>query len=92
MILVVGATGLLGGLIAQQLTDSGQSVRALVRNESDGQRLAAAGAQATFGDLKNAESIRAACQGVDTVITTANAVGRGGETPLSRSIIVAPSR
>ena len=31
------------------------------------------------GDLKNPESLRVACAGVDAVVTTANAVGRGGD-------------
>ena len=79
MILIVGATGLLGGMIAQRLLGGGRAVRALVRRDVDGQQLAAAGAQPTFGDLKDARSIRAACRDVDTVITTANAVGRTGD-------------
>ena len=79
MILVVGATGQLGGLITQDLLESGRSVRAMVRREVDGRRLAAAGGQAAFGDLKDAPSIRAACRDIDAVITTANAVGRTGE-------------
>ena len=79
MILVVGATGQLGGLITRDLLDSGRPVRALVRREVDGRRLAAAGGQPAFGDLKDAQSIRAACRDVDAVITTANAVGRTGE-------------
>ncbi len=79
MILVVGATGQLGGLIAKMLLDQGKQVRTLVRPGSAYEPLVAAGAQAVTGDLKDPDSLVAACQGVDAVVTTANSVGRGGE-------------
>jgi len=79
MILVVGATGQLGGLIAQMLLDEGKQVRILVRPGTAYEPLAAAGAQAVTGDLKDPDSLVAACAGVDTVVSTANSVGRGGE-------------
>src|SRR5919202_1662541 len=79
MLLVVGATGLLGGMIAQRLLDSGQQVRILVRPGSDYAILEQAGAQPVTGDLKDPASLDAACAGVKTVITTANAVARGGD-------------
>ncbi len=78
MILVVGATGLLGGMITRHLLATGSPVRILVRPQSNYQPLAAAGAQAVQGDLKERVSLDAACQGVDTVITTANSAMRGG--------------
>ncbi|MEM7132387.1 MAG: SDR family oxidoreductase [Chloroflexota bacterium] len=94
MILIVGATGLLGGLITQQLLKQNKDVRILVRHNSPSEELAKqgmatsaqglidAGAQPIFGDLKNRLSLDEACTGVDTVITTANAVQRGGEDTL----------
>jgi uncharacterized protein YbjT (DUF2867 family) len=78
MILVVGATGQLGQMIVERLLDSGREVRALVRSGTAHQALTAAGATAVAGDLKDAESLRAACSGVDAVITTANSSARGG--------------
>jgi NADH dehydrogenase len=71
MILVVGATGRLGGSIARALLDSGKVVRVLVR---DGSSFDDARAEAVRGDLKDPDSLRKACQGVDVVVTTANAV------------------
>lgn len=91
MILVVGATGLLGGAIAQHLLLQGQPVRILVRQNSPSEQLALqgmatsakslinAGAQPVYGDLKDRTSLDAACAGIDTVITTANAALRGGD-------------
>ena len=90
MMLVVGATGLLGGLITQQLLAQGQEVRILVRHNSPSEELAKqgmatpapslieAGAQPVYGDLKDPASLDAACAGVDTVLTTANSALRGG--------------
>ena len=82
MILVAGATGLLGGQITRQLLDHGQAVRILVRGGSTYDALVTAGAEAAVGDLKDPDSVRAACRGVHTVITTANAIGRSGEDNL----------
>lgn len=71
MILVVGATGRLGGSIARALLDSGNTVRALVR---DGSSFDDARAETLPGDLKDPDSLRKACKGVDVVVTTANAI------------------
>jgi len=79
MILVVGATGNLGGAVTRLLLAQGQPVRILARPQSNYQPLAEAGAQVVPGDLKQRNSLDAACQGVDTVITTANSFMRGGE-------------
>ena len=78
MILIVGATGSLGGGIAHALLARGEAVRILVRDETAAQPLIAAGAQPVRGDLKDRESLNRACAGVDTVITTANSAMRGG--------------
>ena len=79
MILVVGATGNLGGRVARMLLAQGQPVRILARSQSNYQPLVDAGAQVVLGDLKQRSSLDPACQGVETVITTANSVARGGE-------------
>jgi uncharacterized protein YbjT (DUF2867 family) len=74
MILVVGATGFVGGEICRRLLLQGRPVRALVRGSSDSaavERLRAAGASTVVGDLRDRASLEAACDGVDTVISTA---------------------
>lgn len=76
MILVVGATGQLGGLITDRLLQRGEDVRVLVRPGSLPDELIAAGAQPVSGDLKDPGSLRGACAGADAVITTANATTR----------------
>jgi NADH dehydrogenase len=75
MILVVGATGLLGSEICRGLRQSGQPVRALIRENSDPEkvnRLRAAGAEAVIADLKESSSVLRACEGISAVITTAS--------------------
>jgi NADH dehydrogenase len=79
MILVVGATGYLGGMIARRLLEDGRPVRILVRPTSAYQDLVSSGAAPLTGDLKDPASLSAACQGVETVITTANSAQRGGD-------------
>jgi uncharacterized protein YbjT (DUF2867 family) len=83
MILVVGATGLLGGRIVRKLLDQGKDVRILVRPDSpceelalqgmatSAQSLIEAGAKPVSGDLKDYASLEKAVEGVDTVLTTA---------------------
>ncbi len=78
MILVVGATGNLGGSIARALLAKGKKVRILVRPGSSYRELVDLGAEPVTGDLKEPASLHAACAGVDAVVTTANAIGRGG--------------
>jgi NADH dehydrogenase len=78
MILVVGATGHLGSMITRMLLDQGQEVRILVRPHTDYQALVQAGAQPVTGDLKERTSLDPACDGVNSVITTANSASRGG--------------
>ena len=78
MILVAGATGQLGGSIARALLTDGQKVKVLVREGSSWQPLETAGAQIVMGDLRSPDSLGAACQDVDVVITTANSAQRGG--------------
>jgi NADH dehydrogenase len=84
MILVVGATGLLGFEICRQLREAGEEVRAMVRTPSAGRvaALGALGAHLVKGDLKRPSSLRTACTGATVVVSTATATSRkgGGDT------------
>jgi uncharacterized protein YbjT (DUF2867 family) len=75
MVLVVGATGLVGNEVCQRLRRLGEQVRALVRTTSSRDKietLRSSGAELCIGDLKDPRSIAAACHGVDAVISTAS--------------------
>lgn len=79
MILVVGSTGRVGGMITRTLLAQDRPLRILVRPGSDYHPFVAAGAEAALGDLKDPASLAVACRGIDTVITTASAGERGGD-------------
>lgn len=76
MILLVGATGDLGGRVARRLCSAGQEVRCLLRQNTDGAHLQAIGAEIVRGDLIEPATLAPACKGVDTVIATATAMSR----------------
>lgn len=76
MILVVGATGLLGTEICRRLRARNLPVRAFVRPGSPRESmLREMGAEIAHGDLRSRSTIEEACAGVDTVISTATAMG-----------------
>jgi uncharacterized protein YbjT (DUF2867 family) len=75
MILVVGATGLLGTRICERLRAEGKPVRALVRKTSNPDKVNALkliGCELATGDLKDPPQIEAACQGITALISTAS--------------------
>ena len=90
MILVVGATGVVGGMIARGLLEQGKEVRVLVRRDSpssqlvqqglatSAEELLESGAHPVHGDLRYRDSLDAALEDVETVISTANSAMRGG--------------
>lgn len=76
-ILVVGATGMLGSEICQQLTTAGKTVKALVRDSSDVakvSKLKSLGVETIQGDVRDRASLDKACQGVTTVISTVSSM------------------
>ena len=77
MILVAGATGVLGSEIVRRLTARGEQVRALTRVTSAPEkveRLKRSGAEIVQGDLREPRSLLAACVGVDAVISTVTTI------------------
>ncbi|CAN5161060.1 hypothetical protein BH23GEM2_BH23GEM2_13170 [soil metagenome] len=85
MILVAGATGVLGSEIVRRLIDRGQSVRALVRPTSAPEKVASLeqmGVEIARGDLGDRSSLDAACRDVERVVSTISAItsARPGET------------
>lgn len=77
MILIVGATGLVGTEVARLLASAGRPFRALVRATSDPAKVQALshwGATVVQGDLRDPASLERACQGVEAVLATASAL------------------
>ena len=75
-LLLCGGTGDLGGRIAVRLAERRVPFRALVRPRSDTAALRSAGAELSVGDLTDPAGLDRALDGVRTVVTTANGVGR----------------
>lgn len=70
-VLVVGATGHLGTQVVDELIARGKTVRALVRPATDASKLESRGVQIARGDMLDPDSLVAAMDGADAVITTA---------------------
>ncbi len=76
--LVVGAGGALGSAVCRELREAGHAVRALVRPGSNPERVAAleaSGATLCHGDLRTPGSLESILRDVQTVVSTASAVG-----------------
>jgi len=80
-VLVVGATGHLGGVITRKLIASGVKVRALARNREALAPLASA-AEIAAVDLRDMPKLTEACRGVDQIVATANKkMGKEASSP-----------
>lgn len=87
MILVVGATGVLGAEVCRRLRARNLAVRGLVRPGSVKEsELRAIGVEVSSGDLRSRASTEAACRDVTAVITTATAMGSKDKTLTLRAI------
>jgi uncharacterized protein YbjT (DUF2867 family) len=78
-ILVVGATGRVGGAAVELLLEAGFEVRALVRRPEKGERLRSLGAEPVVGDATTPETLEPAvrrCSGVFSALGAGP--GRGG--------------
>src|SRR5216110_3631090 len=70
-VLVVGATGDLGGRVVDALLERGKRVRPLVREGTDPSRLAAKGVEIARGDMLDPASLERAMTGSNAVVTSA---------------------
>ncbi len=82
MILLVGASGRLGSIVAQRLLAQGKAVRAMTRTPLKLAHLKQQGAEVLSGDLRDPASLLHACQGVEQVLAAAHALdGKGDNNP-----------
>jgi dihydroflavonol-4-reductase len=76
-ILVTGATGLVGNNVVRMLLDRGESVRVLVREQSDRRPTEDLDVEVILGDVRDAEAVKRAVSGVSGVIHSAAQVHIG---------------
>src|SRR6266849_2942589 len=82
MILIVGASGRLGSVVAQRLLAQGKAVRVMTRTPLNLAHLKRQGAEVVSGDLRNPTSLLSAFQGVEQVLAAAHALdGKGDNNP-----------
>ncbi|WP_213765933.1 NAD(P)H-binding protein [Caballeronia sp. dw_19] len=67
MFVIFGASGKVGRVSAASLRNAGHAVRAVVRNESQGEHLARMGCEIVLADLMNPASVARAIEGADAV-------------------------
>ena len=75
-ILVIGASGFVGGRLAQALLAEGYAVRCVARDPAKVEALAAAGAEIVQGDIGDLASLQRAVDGVEAVYISIHTIAR----------------
>lgn len=83
--LVTGATGFIGGRLANALADDGWNVRALVRDRGRASDLAERRMELFEGDVLDAGSLRGAGEGAEVAYYLVHGMGRGGDGDFEES-------
>lgn len=85
-VLLIGASGFIGGAVALRLVREGLTVCALVRDAAKSGRLEAAGLSTCAGSLDDAPSLARAIEQVEAVINTADSDHAAGVQAILRAI------
>jgi nucleoside-diphosphate-sugar epimerase len=86
--LVTGAAGFIGSHVVERLVEAGHSVRGMVRTAAQEATVRNLGAEPVRGDVTQPATLRAAANGMDTVIHAAARVTDWGEWPAFESATV----
>ena len=78
-VLVTGGAGHLGANLLRRLqADGGCELRALARRGDNNEGITSAGVEIVYGDLRDLESLRAACKGIDRIYHVAAQISTVG--------------
>ena len=77
--LVAGATGYIGGLLARALVEDGARVRCLVRDLDRAAELGRSGCELVRGDVLERDSLEGALDGIEVAYYLVHSMGRGGD-------------
>ena len=88
LLLVTGATGLVGSHVAERARKNGIRTRALVRSSAELAQLHAWDVETYHGDMTDANSLRQACEGVSVIVHCAAKVGDWGPSEAYREVNV----
>lgn len=85
-ILVTGATGQQGGVVARYLLQQGKKIRALTRHPAKAEALKKLGAEVAVGDLTDKESLKPALRGIKRVFLVTTPFEAGMEAEVRQGI------
>jgi uncharacterized protein YbjT (DUF2867 family) len=79
VVLIAGATGYIGNLLALELARAGEPPRAMARNPGKARDLAQAGCEVVPGDVLRRETLAEPMAGISCAYYLVHSMGRGGE-------------
>jgi len=82
-VLVAGGSGRLGSLVVRKLVDNGVGVRVLTRDEGRARGHQEPDVEIATGDVRRPETLRAAVQGADVVVSAIHGFAGAGLSPQS---------
>jgi nucleoside-diphosphate-sugar epimerase len=88
-VFLTGATGYIGGAVAERLRSAGHQLSALARSDAAAARLSAAGIEAIRGDFADPKSVAAGGRGADGVISLATTYDLAVDGPAIDAILEA---
>jgi uncharacterized protein YbjT (DUF2867 family) len=80
VLLIAGATGYVGGLLAEELESRGRPVRCMARDAERARAQLGDGVEIVAGDVLDAESLDEPLAGVDLAYYLVHSMGRGGDS------------